>query len=169
MCVIRSPTTKGWPLALGRMNEFDEAAAEHERLELQGGVEDPEQAQDDLEHPLGADGQREAARRRPAPGSSRSLVHALTYATGGLRDGRVRAAGVWARPSGQLEVLGDAVVGVTASATALPFTLSYTLSAAPLRHEYAGTLDWKLVSVPAGTTPSTWLEATGVSATVAPL
>ena len=30
-----------------------EAAAEHERLELQTGVEEPEQSQDDLEDPLG--------------------------------------------------------------------------------------------------------------------
>ena len=60
-------------------------------------------------------------------------------------------------------------VGVMASATAFPFTLSYTSSDAPLRHEYAATLDWKSVRVPAGTTPSTVLEEIGVSATVAPL
>ena len=53
MWVMKSPRTKGCPLALARMMCLDEAAAEHEGLELQGRIEDPEQAEDDLEHPLG--------------------------------------------------------------------------------------------------------------------
>ena len=63
---------EGLPAGVGQDVVLDEAPAEHEGLELQGRIEDPEQAEDDLEHPLGADGEREAA--APAPsGPSASL------------------------------------------------------------------------------------------------
>ena len=60
-------------------------------------------------------------------------------------------------------------VGVVACATCFPLTFFTTLSDAPLRQEEAGFVDWKLVNVPAGQMPSTWLEAIGVRVTVAPL
>ena len=52
---------EGLALGVGQDVGLDEAAAEHERLELQGGIEDPEEAQDDLQDALGRDGQGEAA------------------------------------------------------------------------------------------------------------
>ena len=93
MWVMRSPRTKGCPWRWAGCTSLDEAPAEHEGLELQGGVEDPEQAEDDLEHPLGADGEWEAAVRRLVLSCPGTFVHALTYATGGPPDGLVRATG----------------------------------------------------------------------------
>ena len=46
------------------LKQADEALAEHEWLELQGRIEEPEETQDDLEDPLGGDGEREPSRRR---------------------------------------------------------------------------------------------------------
>ena len=103
---------EGLPAGVGQDEVLDEALAEHEGLELQGRIEDPEQAEDDLERPLRADGEREAALLAPSGSSclrARVAVHALLYATGGPPDCRVRAAVRAAARSGQLEVLGDAV------------------------------------------------------------
>ena len=84
---------EGLPAGVGQYERVHEAAAEHEGLKLQGGIDDPEQAQNDLEHALGADGEGEAAvlscflvQCVPA------ALHALLYATGGLSDGCVRPA-----------------------------------------------------------------------------
>ena len=97
MWVMRSPRTKGWPVAW-QDERVDEAAAEHEGLELQGRIEDPEQAEGDLEHPLGPDRRRETAR----PGRVRVLAlvcHVRSYATGGPPDGGVRTDAGRRRPA----------------------------------------------------------------------
>ena len=44
--------TSGWLLRIVEQVGRGEAAAEHVRLELQAGVEEPEQSQDDLEDAL---------------------------------------------------------------------------------------------------------------------
>ncbi len=115
---------EGLALRVGQDEARDEAPAEHEGLELQGRVEDPEQAEDDLEDALGADGEREAAdlagrRALVRRLECRRCVHAPLYATGGVRDGIVTAWRVHLHlcrpevPAGslrtQLEVLGDGV------------------------------------------------------------
>jgi hypothetical protein len=43
------------------LEEGDEALAEHEGLELEGGIEDPEATEDDLERPLGVDDRGEVS------------------------------------------------------------------------------------------------------------
>ena len=105
-CVIRSPTTKGWPDGVGLENA-DEALAEHERLELQGRIEQPEEAEDDLEHPLGAHDEGEPVRRQrlgPRLGVEVDVFgvlgvlvlerhHARSYANGLPRDGPVGSEG----------------------------------------------------------------------------
>ncbi len=75
-------------------------------MELQGGIEDPEEAEDDLQGPLGPDGEGEPAVLRLALFLALRApvgVHALLYAIGGPVDASVRL------PSGQVKVLGDAV------------------------------------------------------------
>ena len=129
------PEDEGLPAGVGQDVVLDEALAEHEGLELQGGVEDPEQAQSDLEPPLRADGQREAAVVVVVFVLLRAPIgaHALVYATGGVGDGRVRAARRgrrgrrgcrgW-RGQGNWKSWATQSVGVTASATGFPPTLS---------------------------------------------
>ncbi len=92
---MRDEVTEDERLATGIAQDvvLDEASTEHEGLELQCGVEDPEQAENDLERPLRADGEREAAGRVLVVilVRARVAVHALLYATGAPQDGSVRA------------------------------------------------------------------------------
>ena len=117
---------EGLPAGVGQDVVLHEAVAEHEGLELQRGIEDPEQAEDDLQDPLGADGQREAAvLLRLLVVGARVAVHALLYATGGPVDRRVRGSGVRASGrQGSWKSCAMQFVGVIASATCFPLTLS---------------------------------------------
>ena len=122
--VMKSRQDERLPAGAAQDVVLHEAAAEHEGLELQGRIEDPEEAEDDLQGPLGADGEGEAAvlrrRLRHSPSSCvpRSLSMpcftlpaALGMAASGSHQGSSKS---WAMQ----------LVGVTASATGFPSTLS---------------------------------------------
>ena len=86
------------------LENADEALTEHERLELQGRIEQPEEAKHDLEHPLRAHHEGEPVRRQrlgPRLGVEVDVFgvlgvlgvlerhHARSYANGLPRDGSV--------------------------------------------------------------------------------
>ena len=66
MCVMRSPTTKGWPWALARMLASTKPRPNMNGWNCRARVEDPEEAQDDLQDALGRDGQGEPAGGAPS-------------------------------------------------------------------------------------------------------
>ena len=59
---------EGLPAGVGQDDGLHEAAAEHEGLELQRGIEDPEEAEDDLQGPLRT--RTASGKRRRAPAAS---------------------------------------------------------------------------------------------------
>ena len=117
MCVMKSPSDEGLAAGVGQDARVDEAPAEHEGLELQGGVEDPEQAEDDLQRALGADGEGEARRaavpRRASVLRAPVAVHALVTLPAACR--MARSGPIGGRAVGSPGRCSR--VGVTASAT----------------------------------------------------
>ena len=63
LCVQPSVTEAQLALGVGQDEGADETPPEHEGLELQGGVEDPEEAEHHLQDALAPDGEREPRRR----------------------------------------------------------------------------------------------------------
>ena len=149
---------EGLPAGVGQDVGVDEAPAEHEGLELQGGVEDPEQAEDDLEDPLGADGEREAAvlaplvrSRAPAACPGRCPCPALRYR---------RPAG-WPGQGGEGSWKSWAMqsVGVTASATGVPSHVVVDVERGAVEAgDRPATLDSEVGQRAGGHHASTWLR-----------
>ena len=149
---------EGLAVGVGEDEGVDEALAEHVGLELEGCVEDPEEAEDHLEGALSAQdragcpdrlgtrvsasrlGPRLARRRlHPVRRCLRALcprpwVYGQRYRPDSGALGRPDRDG-WLRRYGSRKSWVMQLVGVAATATGWPFKLVKTLRVAPLRHE----------------------------------